>query len=46
MNMWNRGGGDRDPDGLRSVTVRQLVIRIFLRHNFRSNHLVGEGLTA
>ncbi len=27
MNMWNRGGGDRDPDGRRSVTVRQLVIR-------------------
>jgi hypothetical protein len=27
MNMWNRGGGDRDPDGRRSVTVRQLIIR-------------------
>jgi hypothetical protein len=27
VNMWNRGGGDRDPDGRRSVTVRQLVIR-------------------
>ncbi|MBT4126313.1 MAG: hypothetical protein HOE43_07945 [Chloroflexi bacterium] len=28
MNLWNnRGGGDRDPDGRRSVTVRQLVIR-------------------
>jgi len=27
MNMWNRGGGDRDPDGRRSVTVRQLVVR-------------------
>jgi hypothetical protein len=25
--MWNRGGGDRDPDGRRSVTVRQLVVR-------------------
>ena len=29
MNMWNRGGGDHDPDGQRSVTVRQLVIRTF-----------------
>jgi hypothetical protein len=27
MNLWNRGSGDRDPDGRRSVTVRQLVIR-------------------
>jgi hypothetical protein len=27
MNMWKRGGGDRDPDGRRSVTVRQLIIR-------------------
>lgn len=27
MNMWNRGGGERDPDGRRSVTVRQLVVR-------------------
>ena len=26
MNMWNRGGGERDPDGRRSVTVRQLVV--------------------
>jgi hypothetical protein len=27
MNMWNRGGGNRDPDDRRSVTVRQLIIR-------------------
>jgi hypothetical protein len=27
MNLRNRGGGDRDSDGRRSVSVRQLMIR-------------------
>ncbi|WP_342841584.1 hypothetical protein [Candidatus Lucifugimonas marina] len=27
MNFWNRGKFEQDPDGRRTVTVRQLVIR-------------------
>ena len=27
MNLWDRGGGDRDPNGHRTVTIRQLIVR-------------------
>jgi len=27
VNPWNKGNDDRDPDGRRTVTVRQLITR-------------------